>query len=53
MGCALPMNHVENYAKLATTGWVWGVVDLTIYNSKIQEVRSTTMDTLELTYGKK
>jgi len=28
------------------------VVDLTIYNSKIQEVRSTTMDTLELTYSK-
>jgi hypothetical protein len=28
------------------------VVDLTIYNSKVQEVRSTTMDTLELTYGK-
>jgi hypothetical protein len=28
------------------------VVDLSIYNSKIQEVRSITMDTLELTYGK-
>jgi len=28
------------------------VVDLTIYNSKIQEVRSITMDTLEFTYGK-
>ena len=53
VGCALPMNHVENYAKLATTGWFWGVVDLSIYNSKIQEVRTITMDTLELTYGKK
>ena len=52
VGCALPMNHVENYAKLSTTGWFWGVVDLTIYNDKIQEVRSITMDTLELTYGK-
>ena len=52
VGCALPMNHVENYAKLSTTGWFWGVVDLTIYNSKIQEVRSITMDTLEFTYGK-
>ena len=52
VGCALPMNHVESYAKLSTTGWFWGLVDLTIYNSKIQEVRSITMDTLEFTYGK-
>ena len=52
VGCSLPMNHVENYAKVATTGWFWGVVDISIYNSKIQEVRTTTMDTLELTYGK-
>ncbi len=53
VGCALPMNHVERYAKLSTTGWFWGVVDLSIYNSKIQEVRTITMDTLELTYGSK
>ena len=52
VGCSLPMNHVENYAKVATTGWFWGVVDISIYNSKIQEVRTTTMDTLELTYSK-
>ncbi len=52
VGCSLPMNHIESYAKVATTGWFWGVVDISIYNSKIQEVRTTTMDTLELTYGK-
>ena len=52
VGCSLPMNHIESYAKLSTTGWFWGVVDLSIYNSKIQEVKTTTMDTLELTYGR-
>ena len=52
VGCSLPMNHIESYAKVATTGWFWGVVDISIYNSKIQEVRTTTMDTLELTYSK-
>ena len=52
VGCSLPMNHIESYAKLSTTGWFWGVVDISIYNSKIQEVRTTTMDTLELTYGR-
>ena len=52
VGCSLPMNHIESYAKLSTTGWFWGGVDISIYNSKIQEVRTTTMDTLELTYGR-
>jgi hypothetical protein len=52
VGCSLPMNHIESYAKVATTGWFWGVVDISIYNCKIQEVRTTTMDTLELTHGK-
>ena len=52
VGCWLHMNHIESYSKLSTTGWFWGVVDISIYNSKIQEVRTTTMDTLELTYGR-
>ena len=51
VGCALPQHHVENYAKLSTTGWFWGLCELTIFDNHIQDVSTISMTTLEDMYG--
>ena len=50
-GCSLPQHHVENYAKLSTPGWVWGLCELVIFDNHIQDVRTISMTTLEEMYG--
>ena len=50
-GCSLPQHHVENYAKLSTTGWFWGLCELVIFDNHIQDVRTISMTTLEEMYG--
>ena len=50
-GCALPQHHVESYAKLSTTGWFWGLCELTIFDNHIQDVSTISMTTLEDMYG--
>ena len=52
VGCALPMNHVEQYAKLNMTGWSYGIVELSIWDSHVQEKNFVSMDRLERNYGK-
>ena len=51
VGCALPQHHVENYAKLSTTGWFWGLCELTIFDNHIQDVNTISMTTLEEMYS--
>jgi len=51
VGCALPMNHVEQYAKLNMTGWSYGIVELAIWDNHIQEKNFVSMDRLERDYG--
>lgn len=46
-GCALPQDHVEEYAEHALTGWAWGICDITIRNGHIQDRRFITMRALE------
>jgi predicted phosphodiesterase len=50
VGCALPMNHVEQYAKLNMTGWSYGIVEISIWDNHIQEKRFISMDRLERDY---
>jgi len=51
VGCALPFNHVEEYAKLNLTGWSWGIVELGIWENHIQESQFISMDRLEKQYA--
>jgi len=51
LGCGLPQNHVEDYAKLSQSGWWFGTNKLTIENGHIQSVESVTMDELERRYA--
>lgn len=43
VGCSLPEGHVEDYAKLSTTGWEYGVYDVTIAGGDIQSAKHHTM----------
>ena len=51
LGCALPQNVIEPYAKLATTGWWYGIYELRISGGKIQSYAQITMAELEARYG--
>lgn len=51
LGCGLPEGYVEDYAKMATTGWWWGTHKLTIQDGHIQSVEAVTMKELERRYG--
>jgi hypothetical protein len=35
VGCGLPFGHVEDYAKLSTTGWDYGVMEIAIQGGQI------------------
>ena len=50
VGCALPWGHVENYASLSTTGWWWGIVDLTIQGGHVISENAVPMIQLEKMY---
>ena len=53
VGCAMPFNHIESYAKHSLTGWTYQVCELTIWDNHIQEVNNISMETLERDYGGK
>jgi hypothetical protein len=51
VGTSLPHGHVESYAKLAQTGWYWGIHDVTIRGGRIDDFARISMKTLEAKYG--
>ena len=53
VGCAMPHNHIESYAKHSLTGWTYQICELKIWDNHIQEVNNISMETLERDYGKK
>ena len=50
VGCSLPYGHVENYCKVCTTGWAWGITEINIFDNHIQDVNFISMKTLEDMY---
>jgi len=50
LGTCMPTNHVEPYARVSTTGWTYGVYDLTIQAGRIIGHAFTSMDELERRY---
>ena len=53
VGCSLPHNHIEGYAKHSLTGWTYQICELKIWDNHIQEVNNISMQTLERDYGTK
>jgi hypothetical protein len=51
LGSAMDHGHVEDYARMSTTGWTWGVYDLTIQAGLIVSDRFTSMLELQQRYG--
>lgn len=51
LGCGLPHGHVEDYARLSTTGWHYGVYDLTLQAGQIVSHSHVSMIRLEELYG--
>jgi hypothetical protein len=51
LGCALPQDHIEHYARHSVTGWSYGVYDLTIQGGKIKERTWVPMETLMRKYA--
>ena len=53
VGCALPLNHIESYAKHSLTGWTYQICEIKIWDNHIQEVNNISLESLEKEYGKK
>lgn len=51
IGCALPYGHVERYARKSTTGWSYGIYNLTIQGGHIQSWEFIDMLELQRRYG--
>jgi|TARA_B100001564_G_scaffold294548_1_gene259404 predicted phosphodiesterase len=51
IGCALPDNHIENYAKHSLTGWTYQICELEIWDNHIMEVNNISMKQLQKLYG--
>lgn len=51
VGCALEWGHVQEYAKLAQTGWWWGVTLINILGGRIVSVNQKSMLELKKDYG--
>jgi hypothetical protein len=51
LGSAMPQGYVANYAKMSTTGWSYGIYDLTIQAGRILSDRFTSMAELQEKYG--
>ena len=51
LGCALPHGHVEDYAKLSTTGWTYGVYKLRLQAGRILSHEHISMIDLRERYG--
>ena len=52
LGCALPDGYVEPYAQHSSTGWSFGIYDLTIQHGGLQSESFTPMAELREVYGK-
>ena len=52
VGCSLPFNHIENYARHSLTGWTYQVSEIHIWDGHIQEVHNISMKRLEEEYGR-
>lgn len=50
VGCSLPEGHVEDYAKLSTTGWEYGLYEIEIVNGDIRSARHHSMSAVMLAY---
>lgn len=53
VGCALPDQHIEDYAQHALTGWSYGIADMTIKNGHVQDYHFVSMNRLGERYGAK
>jgi hypothetical protein len=51
VGCALPQGYMFPYANHATTGWSYGIADMTIQHGHVQSYHFITMDELGERYG--
>ena len=51
VGCALPYNHIESYAKHSLTGWTYQIVEIDIWGNHIMEVKNISMKKLKKLYG--
>jgi hypothetical protein len=51
LGCALPHGHIEPYVGHGMSGWWYGIVELTIYDGRIQDINRISMLTLEREYS--
>lgn len=49
-GSGLPWGYIAPYAGHSMTGWWWGLIDLTIYNNRIEGVNCIPMYDLEHKY---
>lgn len=47
LGTALPMGYIKPYARVATTAWSWGVMELTLQDGHIIGHEFISMDQLE------
>ncbi len=52
-GCALPDNHMEDFARHSVTGWSYGIVDLAIQHGHVQDYSFITMATLAEKFRRK
>ena len=52
LGCALPHNHIEKYARHSLTGWTYQVCEIDIWDNHIQEVKNISMESLENEFAK-
>lgn len=47
LGCAMPANHIKKYASRSTTGWTYGVWELTLRDNHVTSYSFVSMEELE------
>jgi hypothetical protein len=52
LGCALPDGFIESYARHSSTGWSFGIYDLTIQHGSLQSESFIPMAELGSLYGR-
>ena len=52
LGCALPDGFIESYARHSSTGWSFGIYDLTIQHGSLQSESFIPMSELGSLYGR-
>jgi hypothetical protein len=52
VGCALPDQHIEEYAHHSLTGWSYGIADMVIQHGRVQDYHFVSMAHLGERYGK-